>query len=390
MVERKGRGHPDSICDALAEAFSINLSRAYHQRFGAILHHNVDKVLLAAGSSRPCLGGGEVTAPIDVYLAGRATCQIGDTPIPVAEIAEETSRSWLRANLHALDPARHVRIHPVVRPGSAALSGLITTTSGSPVVANDTSLAVGYAPTSRLERVVLAVEQALTHPVTTKTYPLFGEDVKVMGVRTGRDMDVTVACAIVDRYVRDTSAYRDAVGQVERLARTAAQEAGGQHVAVTVNAADDVGAGRLYLTVTGTSGEAGDDGQTGRGNRVGGLITPYRPMTLEAAAGKNVISHVGKTYTIVAHRISQQLVATCPDIVDATCVLVSRIGAPVQAPMVVELQIRTRDGVPVESFRESADAVVTECLRELAGLRALLVERAHIESPAEWPGILLF
>ena len=71
MVERKGRGHPDSICDALAEAFSISLTREYHERCGAVLHHNVDKVLLAAGSSAPRFGGGEVVAPMR-YLPGRA------------------------------------------------------------------------------------------------------------------------------------------------------------------------------------------------------------------------------------------------------------------------------------------------------------------------------
>jgi S-adenosylmethionine synthetase len=38
----------------------------------------------------------------------------------------------------------------------------------------------------------------------------------------------------------------------------------------------------------------------GRGNRVGGLITPCRPMTLEAAAGKNAAMHVGKSYSIVS------------------------------------------------------------------------------------------
>jgi len=390
MVERKGRGHPDSICDALAESFSIGLSRFYHRCFGAILHHNVDKVLLAAGSSRPSFGGGEVTAPLDVYLAGRATCQIGDTVIPVAEIAEESSRAWLQANLHALDPARHVRIHPVVRPGSAALGSLIARGSDSSVVANDTSLAVGYAPGSRLERVVLAVEQALTHPATIATRPVIGEDVKVMGVRVGQEIEVIVACAIVDRHVRNTADYSAALAEIERLARDVAQETSGHRVSVTVNAADDVQAGRLYLTATGTSAEAGDDGQTGRGNRVGGLITPYRPMTLEAAAGKNVVSHVGKTYTITAHRISQQLIARCPEIAEATCILVSRIGHPVQAPPAVELQVRTRDGHPPELLREPAEEIVAECLDEMTGLANLLLDKASLESPAEWPGILLF
>ena len=137
MVERKGRGHPDSICDALAEAFSINLTRVYHERCGAVLHHNVDKVLLVAGSSAPRFGGGEVTTPFDVYLAGRATSEVDGAMIPIAEIAEQASRTWLRANLHALDPEPHVLIHTLVRPGSAALSALVAREQGPWVVAND-------------------------------------------------------------------------------------------------------------------------------------------------------------------------------------------------------------------------------------------------------------
>jgi S-adenosylmethionine synthetase len=390
MVERKGRGHPDSICDALAEAFSISLTRAYHERCGAVLHHNVDKVLLVAGSSAPRLGGGEVVTPIDVYLAGRATHEVDGTVIPVAEIAEQTSRAWLRANLHALDGQHHVRIHPVVRPGSTALSALVAREQGPSVVANDTSFAVGHAPPSRLEQVVLAVEQALTASSTIVAHPMIGEDVKVMGVRCGQQIDLTIACAIVDQHVRGLSEYADAKQVITRLAEHVARQAYGAHVRVAVNTADNLEAGRLYLTVTGTSAESGDDGQTGRGNRVGGLITPCRPMTLEAAAGKNVVSHVGKSYSIVGHQIARALVARCPDIAEATCVLVSRIGWPVETPQVVELQIQTRDGIALENVREPAEAIARECLGGVIDLARLLLDRASIESPATWPGILLF
>jgi S-adenosylmethionine synthetase len=389
MVERKGRGHPDSICDALAEAFTIGLTRAYHERCGAILHHNVDKVLLAAGSSTPRFGGGEVTAPVEIYLAGRATSEVDGVAVPIADIAEQSSRGWLRTNLHALDAHRHVRIHTVVRPGSAALSALVGGERGRRVLANDTSFAVGYAPASRLEDVVRAVEQTLTASSTIAAHPMIGEDVKVMGVRRGDQIDITIACAIVDRHVRGLSDYVEATALVSRLAEQTAR-AHSPHVNVAVNTADDLEAGRMYLTVTGTSAEAGDDGQTGRGNRVGGLITPYRPMTLEAAAGKNVVSHVGKSYSIVAHQIANQLVATCPEIVEATCLLVSRIGQPVDSPQAVELQIRTRDGIALERVRDTATVIARDCLRHITGLSQLLLDRASIESPATWPGIPLF
>jgi S-adenosylmethionine synthetase len=389
MVERKGRGHPDSICDALAEAFSITLARTYHQRCGVVLHYNVDKVLLAAGSSTPRFGGGEVTAPFGIYLAGRATDEIHGERIPIAEIAEQTCRAWLRANLHALDDRQHVRIHALTKPGSGELRALVGDVAAQ-VVANDTSFGVGHAPPSRLERVVLAVEQALTVPATITANPMIGEDVKVMGVRRGDEIDLTIACAIVDRYVGNIAAYADAKRLVARTAEDAARRVNDARVRVAVNAADDLESGRVYLTVTGTSAEAGDDGQTGRGNRVGGLITPYRAMTLEAAAGKNVRSHVGKSYNIVAHQIAADVVAKCSNVTGATCLLVSRIGWPVDTPQVVELQLETRDGIELETLRDPAAAIARERLRDVTGLTRLMLDQASIESPAEWPGVLLF
>jgi S-adenosylmethionine synthetase len=53
IVERKGLGHPDTICDLLSERLSVALSKYYLGQFGLILHHNVDKALLAAGRSSP-------------------------------------------------------------------------------------------------------------------------------------------------------------------------------------------------------------------------------------------------------------------------------------------------------------------------------------------------
>src|SRR6516225_3542730 len=98
VVERKGLGHPDTICDALAEALSRNLCRAYRERFGHVLHHNVDKALLCGGRAAPAFRGGVVLAPITVYLAGRAATEIGDQRIDVAEIAVNGSRAWVRDN----------------------------------------------------------------------------------------------------------------------------------------------------------------------------------------------------------------------------------------------------------------------------------------------------
>src|SRR6266568_7412888 len=162
IVERKGLGHPDTICDALAETLSRNLCREYLKRFGTILHHNVDKALLSGGRAAPAFGGGAVLAPMNIYLAGRAVTSVGNDRLPIREIAIEGSRSWLRSNLHALDAERHVQIHELIHPGSSDLQALFTRDSkqGAPL-ANDTSFGVGYAPMSSLEQLVLAAERRI-------------------------------------------------------------------------------------------------------------------------------------------------------------------------------------------------------------------------------------
>lgn len=374
IVERKGLGHPDTICDALAEQLSVSLSRWYVQRFGMILHHNVDKALLWGGSARPAFGGGEVTAPIEIYLAGRATRSLRDQAIPVEELAVEGSRVWLRHNLHALDPERHVKIHSLVRPGSADLVDLFLRQlrEGNPL-ANDTSVGVGYAPPSDLERVVAAVAARLNARDVKVASPDVGEDVKVLGIRRGARMDLTVACAFVGRFVNTLADYLEKKERVRGLALEAAHGTYAGDVCVAVNTADVASDGRVYLTVTGTSAEAGDDGQAGRGNRANGLITPYRPMTLEGAAGKNPVAHVGKLYQIGARRVAEALVAERNGILAAECFLVSQIGRPVRDPQLADVRLQPSGRRRPADFAPQVRAVVDRELDRLGSVwRAVL------------------
>lgn len=371
VVERKGRGHPDTICDALAEALSRSLCREYRKRFGAILHHNVDKGLLCGGRSAPAFGGGAVLDPINVYLAGRAASKVEGNTLPITEIAVESSRSWLRANLHALDAERHVRIHERIHPGSVDLQALFLSRSTPDVVlANDTSIGVGHAPLSPLERLVLGVEKRMNDPHGASRHPAWGEDVKVMGVRNGDAIDLTVACAMIGRHVSHMDDYLAEKAAVAKLARDLAAEHGFDHCDVAVNHADNLDAGSIYLTVTGTSAEAGDDGQVGRGNRVNGLITPLRPMSLEATAGKNPVSHVGKIYNVVAKRIAETLAASSQVITRAECVMVSKIGLPVTQPAMVHVRLAIADGSPAARYRDRASDIAADHI----GRIPLLVE----------------
>jgi S-adenosylmethionine synthetase len=185
IVECKGLGHPDTICDALAENLSRNLCREYRSRFAEILHHNVDKALLVGGRAMAEFGGGTVLAPIEIYLAGRAISEVGNVALPVSEIAIEGSRAWLRVNLHALDAEHHVRIYDLVQPGSHDLRTLFSRRAGdeSPL-ANDTSIGVGYAPLSPLEQLVLAVERGINGGDRAKEHRAWGKTSRSWGFAT--------------------------------------------------------------------------------------------------------------------------------------------------------------------------------------------------------------
>jgi hypothetical protein len=81
-VERKGLGHPDTICDSIMEAASNLLCRHYLEACGRVLHHNVDKGLLVAGESSPRLAGGEVNVPLRLIFGDRATDEVNGKKIP--------------------------------------------------------------------------------------------------------------------------------------------------------------------------------------------------------------------------------------------------------------------------------------------------------------------
>ena len=374
VVERKGAGHPDTICDALAETLSRNLCREYQRRFGHVLHHNVDKALLCGGQAMPAFGGGKVTDPIRIFLAGRAITNVGSDTIPVQDIAIEGARTWLKANLHALDSDRHVLIETLVHQGSQDLQSLFSRGSAQQIpLANDTSFGVGHAPHSALERLVLNIEQRLHDRDRAQDRPAWGEDVKIMAVRSGERLKLTIACAMIGRFLTDIDSYLDQKAALARFARERASEQGFMDCEAAINVADDAASGSIYLTVTGTSAEAGDDGQVGRGNRVNGLITPWRPMSLEAAAGKNPVSHVGKIYNILAKRVAETVVAAIPQVSAAQCLIVSRIGSPVSMPALVHLKLATPDGFPLEQLREATAEVVSDHLGRIPELVGELV-----------------
>jgi S-adenosylmethionine synthetase len=367
MVERKGIGHPDTICDALAETASQALCRLYRDAAGTILHHNVDKVLLRGGAARPAFGGGEVVEPIEIFIAGRATRRFKGAELPIDEQVERACRSWLRSHLRYLDADAHVRLHLLMRSSSEALVELFLRQQAGVALANDTSLGVGYAPLSPLENAVYAMERHLAAPGLRAVHPEIGEDTKVMGLRRDGAARLTVALAFVAGKLSGADDYLARKAALRQGLTAAAAEILGPQVAVEINTADAPPDG-LYLTVTGTSAEAGDDGEAGRGNRANGLITPYRPMTMECVAGKNPVNHVGKLYNLAAGLIADDIVGSIGEVAAAECYLVSQIGQPIDRPQVVDLRVRPARGAALATLRPRLEAIAAAQLARIGQL----------------------
>ncbi len=341
VCEHKGIGHPDTITDAVCEAASRELSLEYRERFGQIMHHNLDKGLLIAGSSAPRFGGGAVTAPMKLIICGRATTSGGK--IDVREIVTEAARRYLRKHIRC--GLEHFRIETEIKEGSSNLQAVMSGRRET-FRANDTSFGVGFAPYSRLEQLVLRLAEVLKSGEFRRDFPVAGDDFKIMAYRLGSHGApvLTIALAMIDKHVRSVGHYfllKQAI--LDRLLSSLAEPA-----EIRINVLDDADSKNesgIYLTVTGLSAEMGDDGQVGRGNRASGLITPKRAMSLEAVAGKNPVSHVGKLYNVLATLIARDVHENIDAVEEISVLLLSAIGRPIGQPQAAVAELSVKGGI---------------------------------------------
>lgn len=378
IVERKGLGHPDTMCDAMMEAISVALSQVYLREFGRVLHHNVDKGLLVAGAVEKRFGGGRVVKPMQLVVGDRATLCFEGRHLDVGDIALSAAREWMHKHLRFVDPAKHFQCQVVLGAGSSELTDIFAR-SGKVVGANDTSAAVGYFPLSPTEEAVLKLENYLNGADFKKRFADTGEDVKVMAIRRAREVEFTVAMPLLAAAVASEEEYfarkelilKDMESFVGRFV-------GFEGLQVRYNALDRPGRGLngVYLSLLGTSAEDADSGQVGRGNRVNGLIAVGRPLGTEAVAGKNPVSHVGKIYNVLAHRMARTIYLQVSGLKEVYVYLVSRIGAPIDQPQLVTVQVLPREGL---SVAEIADPVREICAAELAAVEELCMGLARGE-----------
>ena len=360
IVERKGLGHPDFICDAIMDQISVRLSREYLEKFGMIMHHNADKSMLVAGKVETRFGGGIVKEPMLLILGDRATFEVEGVKVPVKEIAVQTAREWFKENLRFVDPEKHVKYQVELKPGSLELMDIFKR-KGKVLGANDTSAAVGYAPMTKTETIVLQAERYMNSKDFKKEFPESGEDIKVMGLRRGNELRLTVSMAFVDQFVESERDYFKKKAEIHQEIRKFVKEnVEFESIVVKLNTLDvkGRGIGGVYLTVLGTSADSADSGQVGRGNRVNGVISLNRPLCSEAAAGKNPVSHVGKIYNLLTHRIANQIYEKVAGLEEVYIWLLSQIGEPIDQPAVAAAQVVIRRGNHLENVRREIDEVI--------------------------------
>lgn len=377
VVERKGRGHPDTLADGLAEELSVRYCHYTRDRFGSVLHHNFDKVGLLGGSASARLGEGRVLAPIRVLLNGRASARFGDAEIPLRALLQEWSAEFLARELPLLDPERHLTFHYNVSSASTAgypEQDFLPTSQAdlfqaTEQLSSDTAtVCVQYPPTA-IERLVLGVEQLLTSDAYRTARPWLGSDIKVMACGAPSAVSITACVPQIAPYVPDLSTYRTNLESIRtEMSAFVAQQLPAARVDIRLNTLDDFERGSLYLTVLGSCIESGDEGMVGRGNRPSGFISVLQPFSGEAACGKNPVFFPGKVYTAAGKAIARRLHEVSGARIDVW--LMSQEGRPLSDPWKV---IVWHDGGLVSE--SSVRDVVEDVLNHLPGLTESMLRR---------------
>jgi len=379
IVERKGKGHPDTILDAVVEDVGVNLCKYYISNFGRILHHNVDKGSIAGGRARVDFGGGELLEPIYICVVGRATTEVFKNSelvrVPLGTLTLQSIRTTIKNTLRFLDPTEHMIMDYRIKPGSADLAHVFDRSVDDIPRANDTSFGVGFAPFSETEQIVFQTEQLLNSDAFKKKHKEVGEDVKVMGLRTDNEIKLTVAAAMIAKFIPDPDHYYGVLKEVENAVLDQANKITDREVSVVVNSADDPNRGSFYLTLTGTSAEMGDDAGVGRGNRVNGLITPCRPMSLEAAAGKNPQNHVGKIYNVLAERAAKRIVNEESRVSEAYVKILTRIGYPIDEPLIATAEVIPTETSPWNEIQANVKSILDAELEDVCSVQQMILEK---------------
>ncbi len=376
VVERKGIGHPDTICDAVAENISRAFSEYTLREWGVVLRHMLDKIAIQGGSSRVTFGGGEMLKPAKLYLNCRFTREVADRKVPYFDIARDAIHAEFKKAVPAFDAERWLEIvdntHFSQGPGVvydvdekpnerqfffAAPEASFLQYHSNDLRSNDTSTGVGYAPLSVLERVVLMAENMLNTIALKRKHPCVGTDIKIMGVRIDKEISLTCCVPLISTHIRSEHEYHEQLLSLQSIVQDALQAEFPEYTfRLSMNTRDNPSKSDFYLTLTGSAIESGDEGVVGRGNRINGVIPFTRHMSMEASCGKNPVYHVGKVYTVLCSLISQEIWARLGR--ENYVYITSQIGKPLTAPWHIGVDLCNVQ--PTESEKHSIQQIVTK------------------------------
>jgi S-adenosylmethionine synthetase len=361
IVERKGIGHPDTICDLIMNQVSIELSKMYLKETGAIQHHNMDKSMLVAGQSENKFGGGNISKPMKLVIGDRATFEVKGQKLPVEDLAISTAKKWFENNLRYVKD-ENIKYQLEIGTSSQELRSIFDNPKS--FVSNDTSALVGYAPFTKTESAVLETELYINSQKFKKEFPESGEDVKVMGFRKENNLDLTIAMAFVDSHVDSEENYFKRKEEMLQTISEFHKKSDFDKIEISMNNLDvkNKGIERLYLTVLGTSADNADSGEVGRGNMANRVISLSRPAGSEATAGKNPVSHIGKIYNALSFRIAEEIQKTLPEMDEVLVWMYNVIGKPVNDPRAVIVQPISNKELDASKFETTIKEIVDKNL----------------------------
>ena len=389
IIEIKGAGHPDTVCDTIAEEISKDYSRYCLDAFGFILPHMIDKIGVLGGLSNCEFGKGEIVKPITILLNGRLSKNLGDLEIPVEQIAMSAIKNVLSRIFLLLNVDKHVvvqnNLHYSRGPGVVlvpdqsnerhdyytpkAAQGVMHARKDT--VCNDTSVVVGYAPELIGEKIARDLEVMLFSQQFKASYPFIGTDIKILLVRTDKNISITCCIPFICVYTPSLEFYKT---QKEALNKLISEYLRTNHPALSfevfLNTRDNYDKPDLYLTVIGSAIESGDEGLVGRGNRSNGVINVTAPMSIEAYSGKNPVHHVAKVYSFIAQKIAREIYAKSG--FNTEVYLVSQMGRSIHDPWKIVIKIV---GVPDSNLDAAIREIVALNLRDSEAVTMALISK---------------
>lgn len=386
VVERKGRGHPDTLADRLAETLSRTYSSYTLDQFGAVLRHQFDKLSLMGGKCDVRFGGGNFRSPIRLLINGRVTQTFAGKPIAFRDLLISTAATFLSNELANFDFFSDCRV--MFEVSSHATRGIIGSKGGNSAanfrfrprsltdlpeyvrpMANDTAVGCAWAPFTPTEALVLDVERELTKDETKATYPWLGQDVKLMACRMKDQLRLTISVPQISTHVRSGKEYFENRATTLSIIERVSKRHPFERIAIDLTPGDDLEQELIYMRLTGSCIESGDEGQVNRGNRIGGVISSRRPFSIEGLCGKNPAYHAGKLYSAAAWDIANTIWTS--HAIPSEVYIVSQIDRPLDEPWVVIVN------TPAPFDKSTIETAVASVLADIGGITRRILNGAY-------------